>query len=59
VGGPMEWRISERGNTIWLGADAAIRYVSDIRNRTTDPEIRKNSTTTIRKLKVVAKYATH
>lgn len=59
VGGPLEWRISERDNTIWLGADAAIHYVIDIRDRTTDPEIRKNSTITIRKLKVVAKYARH
>jgi hypothetical protein len=58
LGGPLEWRIGERDNTIWLGPDAALRYVSDIRDRTTDPEIRKNSTTTIRKLKVVAKYAT-
>lgn len=59
VGGPLEWRFRETGGTIWLGVDAASRYVIDVRDRTTDPEIRKNCTTTIRKLKVIAKYPTH
>lgn len=49
--GPPEWRIEDTASTLWLSIDAAIHYVTDVRDKTTDPSIKKNADQTLTKLK--------
>jgi hypothetical protein len=50
VSGPTEWRIDGTANKIWLTLDAAIRYVTQRRDKTTDAAIKKNADQTLAKL---------
>jgi hypothetical protein len=49
--GLPEWRIEDIGSTLWLSVDAAIHYVADVRDKITDPSIKKNADQTLAKLK--------
>jgi len=55
VAGPREWKIVAEGknmsNTIWLTADTAIRYVTQVRDETKDAVVRQNTTKTVTRLK--------
>ena len=50
VSGPAEWRIDGTTDKIWLVRDAAIRYVTQRRDKTTDAAIKKNADQTLAKL---------
>jgi hypothetical protein len=41
--GPSEWRIVGTGAINWLEPAAAVRYVTDMKTRSTDPTIKKNA----------------
>ncbi len=51
VAGPREWRIDEASPMLVLNAQSAIRYVNEMRDRTTDPVTKKNARTTLLALK--------
>lgn len=42
VSGEPEWRIEKEGD-IWLTVDTAIRYLSHVRDTTSDPAIKRNA----------------
>ncbi len=50
ITGPPQWRIDEPSGKIWLNVDTAIHYVTEIRNKTNDPEIKRNAVQTITRL---------
>lgn len=50
VSGPLAWRIEGPTGDPFVTVDTAIRYVRDRRNKTTDPNIRKNAEATLAKL---------
>lgn len=45
--GPPEWRFALSPAEIWITPDVAVRYVTDVRAKTTDPAIRKNADATL------------
>jgi hypothetical protein len=47
VKGPQEWRIPGTGSTIWLSSQTAINYVKQLRDKTTNPQIKVNAQKTI------------
>jgi hypothetical protein len=53
--GPSEWKIEGVGENIWLTADTAIRYVTEVRDHTSDPVIKQNAEKTLIKLKQMLK----
>ena len=59
VSGPPEWRIEESPSIRWASRKAAIRYVTEMRDKTTDPAIRDNADETIAKLKGLPAPRTH
>src|SRR6266567_1961749 len=48
--GPSRWRIEEAPAEQWISVNAAIRYVTQIRDTTTDPEIKQNAEKTLASL---------
>jgi hypothetical protein len=48
--GPIEWQIEGSQGQGWTTVNTAIRYVLEMRNKTTDPTVRKNADETISKL---------
>ncbi len=48
--GPPQWKIADAWTTVWISVDTAIRYVTDMRSRTTDPIVKKNADKTIASL---------
>jgi len=50
IGAP-EWRIEGAGNMLWISVDTAIRYVTEMRAKTSNPLIKKNADRTLAKLK--------
>ncbi len=53
VTGPLEWRIKQCEPAIWITVDTAIRYVTEMRDKTTAPVIKKNADATLAKLKAL------
>ncbi len=51
VTGPLAWRIENAEPIFWLTVETAIRYVTEMRDKTTDPAIKKNAEQTLAKLK--------
>ena len=49
--GPREWRIESRRNPLWTGLSAAIQYVTDRSDKTTNPLVKRNAATTLMQLK--------
>jgi len=49
--GPPEWRIEDTGFTLRFSINAAIHYVANVRDKTTDPSGKKNTDQTLSKLK--------
>jgi hypothetical protein len=43
VSGPPEWRFEKESNYVYLTVETAIRYLSQVRDTTTDPVIKKNA----------------
>ena len=50
VTGPPEWRIDCSERALWVDVDAAIHYVTQLRDKTIDPAIKKNADQTLAKL---------
>ena len=50
VTGHPEWRITKGPPGLRIGLRAAIRYVTETRDRSTDPAIKKNADETLAKL---------
>jgi hypothetical protein len=48
--GPIEWQIEGNQGQRWTTVNTAIRYIIEMRNKTTDPTVRKNADETIAKL---------
>lgn len=48
--GSYAWQIEGQPAPPWTTVNTAIRYVLEIRNRTTDPRIRKNADVTLSRL---------
>jgi hypothetical protein len=48
--GPVTWQIDDPPGPPWTTVNTAIRYVLEIRNKTTDPVIKKNADETLLKL---------
>jgi len=48
--GPGRWKIEDSPSEQWIAVNVAIRYVTELRDKTTDPAIRKNGDQTIAKL---------
>lgn len=53
VGGPPAWRIENPEPLLWVTVDTAVRYVTQIRDKTTDPVIKKNADQTLTKLAIL------
>jgi hypothetical protein len=51
VSGPLAWRIENPEPVIWLTVDTAVRYVKEVREKTTDLTLKKNADQTLTKLK--------
>ncbi len=49
---PMQWLIDEPNDTLMLNVSTAIRCVTERRDKTTDPVVRKNADLTLTKLKL-------
>src|SRR5260221_10338784 len=43
----LGWRITDPGTTLWLNRETAMRYVLDMRDKTSDPTVRKNADQTL------------
>lgn len=43
VSGPPEWRLEKEYNHLYVTLDTAIRYLTQVRDSTTDPVIKKNA----------------
>jgi transglutaminase-like putative cysteine protease len=43
----LGWRITDPGTSLWLNRETAMRYVLDMRDKTSDPTIRKNADHTL------------
>jgi hypothetical protein len=50
ITGSPKWLIDCTENEIWVNEAVAVRYVTDARNKTTDPTIKKNSDESLAKL---------
>jgi hypothetical protein len=48
--GPAQWLIDCPENAEWISVDAAIHYVTDTRDKATDPSVKKNADETLAKL---------
>ena len=51
VGNAPEWRLEKESNYVYLTVGTAIRYLSQIRDSTTDPVIKKNADRTLEVLR--------
>jgi hypothetical protein len=51
VKGPLKWMIEDPQRTPHITRETAIRYVSDLRDKTHDPLVKKNAIKTLEKLK--------
>jgi len=49
--GPPEWLIDCAQSELWIDLDVAIRYVNEMRAKSTDPHVSKNADLTLAKLK--------
>lgn len=47
ITGPLAWRIEKYPPEPWITIDTAIRYVTEMRDKTTDPAIKKNADHTL------------
>jgi len=47
VSGAREWRIEETDAAIWLTVETAIRYVTQMRDQSNDPVIKRNADRTL------------
>ena len=47
ITGPSRWRIEEVPTEQWISVNAAIRYVTQMRDATSDPVIKKNAEKTL------------
>lgn len=47
MGGPREWRIANAQSSLWTGLNAAIRYVTEMSQKASDPVIKKNGAQTL------------
>jgi hypothetical protein len=57
--GPPQWRIEESPTIRWASQEAAIRYLSEMRDKTADPMVKSNADRTIAKLKSLPVPRTH
>ena len=53
--GPPEWRIDCTENTRWITVDTALAYVTEARDKSTRPSVKKNAEITIQALKKLKK----
>jgi hypothetical protein len=51
VTGPPEWRLEKETNYVYLAVDTAIRYLTQARDSTADPVIKKNAEQSLATLK--------
>lgn len=51
AGSEREWKIENPQGSAWTGVDAAIRYVTEMREKAADPVVRKNADATLAVLK--------
>jgi len=51
IKGPAQWRIDCTENELWVNEATAVRYVTDARDKTTDPVVKKNADDTLAKLR--------
>ncbi len=49
--GPNRWKIEDSPSEEWTTVNAAIRYVTEMRDKATDPAIKKDAEETLTKLK--------
>jgi hypothetical protein len=57
--GPPQWRIEGSPTIRWASKDAVIRYVIEMRGKTTDPVIKNNADRTLAKLRRLPTPRTH
>lgn len=50
IPGPNEWKIKSPQGPPWTTVNTAVRYVLEVRNKSTDPVIRKNANETLARL---------
>jgi len=55
--GPLEWRIENTPSFATIGLATAIRYITEIRDKSTDPALKKNADLTLAKLKKLTAHA--
>jgi len=48
--GPSRWMIEDSTGEQWISVNAAINYVTDMRDKTTDPAVQQNANQTLAKL---------
>jgi hypothetical protein len=48
--GPRRWKIEDSTREQWISVNAAINYVTDMRDKTTDPAVQQNANQTLAKL---------
>ncbi len=53
VTGPSRWKIEDSPAEQWISVSTAIRYVKEMRDKTTDPAIKQNADQTLAKLKTL------
>ncbi len=53
IPGPMEWRIDEPSERVWLNVEAAIGYVQESSKQNNDASIKTNAERTVAKLKAM------
>jgi len=51
VTGALEWRIEGTSDTIWLTTERATRYVTEVRDRTSDHAVKQNAEKTLARLR--------
>lgn len=49
--GARQWRIENLQRVVWMGLAAAVRYVTEIRDKSTDPLIKRNASITLMELR--------
>jgi hypothetical protein len=59
VSGPPQWRIEGSPTIRWASRAAAIRYVTEMRDKTSDPALKHNADKTLAKLKQPPAPRTH
>ncbi len=53
MNGPRVWRIENPEPILWITLDAAVRYVKEAREKSTDPVLKKNAEQTLTKLRTL------